>query len=91
MTAYLQHCNTSAGQENISTRSAQRSVQRSEEDEVDLQELYENNNFHKALDPEDFSLDRGWWYRCRACDSNTRVRTRIPHCRHCGFSQKTNP
>lgn len=57
------------------------------EEEPDLQDLYENNNYYKALDPEDFSLDRGWWYRCQICGGQTRLRTRHIYCKHCGFSQ----
>ncbi len=64
-----------------------RQTRSTEEDEENLQEAYENNNYHQELDPEDFALDRGWWYRCRFCDGNTRVTTRIPRCRHCGFHQ----
>ena len=58
-------------------------------EEEDLQDLYENNNYHKPLDPNDFSVDRGWWYRCQICGGQTRLRTRHPYCRHCGFSQST--
>ena len=43
----------------------------------------------QAIDPGDLSTDGGWWYRCRSCDLHTRVRTKAPHCRHCGFSQNT--
>lgn len=57
--------------------------------EVDLQDLYENHNYSKALEPEEFSTDRGWWFSCRTCGGNTRVRTRHPYCRHCGFSPQT--
>lgn len=60
------------------------------QEEEDVQDLYENNNYHKELDPEDFTLDRGWWFRCRTCGGETRLRTKHPYCRHCGFSQKTN-
>jgi hypothetical protein len=59
------------------------------EEEVDLQEAFEDNNYYKALDPEDFATDRGWWYRCRHCDQHTRVRSKAPYCRQCGFSQTT--
>ena len=58
---------------------------------IDLQEEYENNNYYKALDPEDFAIDRGWLYHCRVCDQATRVQTRVPRCRHCGFSQESKP
>lgn len=59
------------------------------EEEPDLQADFEDNNYYKALDPEDFATDRGWWYRCRHCDQHTRVRSKAPVCRHCGFSQQT--
>lgn len=59
-------------------------------EEEDLQDLYENNNYRKELDSEDFALDRGWWFCCRTCGGETRLRTKHPYCRHCGFSQKTN-
>lgn len=57
------------------------------EDEVDLQELFENFQFSEPLDPEAFTNDRGWWFRCRLCDRSTRVSTRIPSCRYCTFKQ----
>lgn len=57
--------------------------------EPEIQEAFEDNNYYKSLDPEDFAVDRGWWYRCRHCDLHTRVRTKHPFCRHCGFSQQT--
>lgn len=57
------------------------------EEEPDLQADFEDNNYYKPLDPEDFAVDRGWWYRCRHCDSHTRVRSKSPYCRLCGFSQ----
>ncbi len=41
----------------------------------------------QAIDPEDVADDGGWWYRCRACDRHTRIRTKVPKCCHCGFSQ----
>jgi hypothetical protein len=56
------------------------------EEEPDLQEAFEDNNYFKPLDPEDFAMDRGWWYRCRHCDSHSRVRSKHPSCRHCGFT-----
>ena len=60
------------------------------DEEPDLQDLYENNNYYKALDPEDFTVDRGWWYRCRDCGVQTRIFTKNPSCLNCGFSQKLN-
>lgn len=59
------------------------------EADPDLQDLFENHNYEKPLDPEEFSTDRGWWFSCRTCGGNTRVRTRHPYCRHCGFSPQT--
>ena len=58
-------------------------------EEEDLQEAYENNHYYKSLDPEDFSTDRGWWFDCRICGGQTKLRSRHPYCRHCGFSQRS--
>jgi len=41
----------------------------------------------QAINPEDLAHDRGWLYRCRACDLHTRVNSKVPNCRHCGFTQ----
>jgi len=59
------------------------------DEEENLQDAYENRNYYKKLNPEDFSLDRSWWYRCSYCGGQTRVHTRHPYCKHCGFSPKT--
>lgn len=90
MTTYLPITNPLAAQQSVSAQSTQHLGHSLEECEVDLQELFEDANYGRPLDPEDFSSDRGWWFRCRVCDASTRVRTRVPKCRHCGFAQKTN-
>lgn len=59
------------------------------DEEIDFQSLFENNNYEKSLDPEDFSTNRGWWFRCRTCGGQTKLRTKHPYCRHCGFSQNS--
>lgn len=59
------------------------------EEEPDLQAAFEDNNYHKPLDPEDFSVDRGWWYRCRRCETHSRIHSKNPFCRRCGFTQST--
>jgi hypothetical protein len=64
-------------------------------DEIDLddpdyiQDLFENYNYDKPLIPEEFSVDRGWWFSCRTCGGRTYLRTPHPYCRHCGFSQSS--
>ena len=58
-------------------------------EEEDLQDQFENYHYEKPLDPDEFSVSRGWWYRCRYCDGFTKVHTRHPYCRHCGFSPST--
>lgn len=72
----------------ISRRNFEISTSQKVEEEPDLQDLYENNNYYKELDLEDFALDRGWWYRCRDCGLETRLYTKVPRCAHCGFKQK---
>lgn len=59
------------------------------EEEPDLQNEFENQNYEMPLLPEEFSNSRAWWYRCRTCGGETRVHTRHPFCRHCGFSPKS--
>jgi hypothetical protein len=57
--------------------------------EPDAQEAHEFADCAGELNSEAFATDRGWWYRCRHCDGQTRVSTRAPRCRHCGFSQQS--
>jgi hypothetical protein len=71
------------------TTSFGASVLQKIEEEPDFQALYENSDEDGELDPESFSLDRGWWYSCRICGGETRVHTRHPFCSYCGFSPRT--
>lgn len=41
----------------------------------------------REIDPEVLADDRAWWFLCRNCDRHSRVRSKVPSCRHCGFSQ----
>ena len=53
--------------------------------EEEIEEPPEDNL--RAIDPEDLANDGGWWFQCRSCERHTRIRSKIPSCRYCGFSQ----
>lgn len=85
----MQFQNLTSPQSQPVSQATQVHVTNRPEKESDPQEIFENHNYEKSLDPEEFAVDRGWWYLCRTCGGSTRVRTRHPYCRHCGFSPKT--
>jgi hypothetical protein len=53
------------------------------EEEDDFQDAYENRHYYKALDPDDFRLDRSWNFQCRRCERSARVTTKNPKCSYC--------
>ncbi len=56
----------------------------------DIQEVFENFNFHTPLEPSEFSVARGWLFTCRICGGKSQNFSSQPKCNLCGFSHQNN-